>query len=74
MIPDQEFHLLLNTVESAARYAAAGQLVDGHAELLYGLRRAQTLHTHGSDWADTLAARYRMAVDGYCERFGVRLD
>ena len=73
MIPDPEAELLLNTVETALRYAREGQLVEGHAELVYGLERAWVVAEGGEDWAVTLSTRYRIAVENYCERFGVRM-
>jgi hypothetical protein len=48
--------------------------VEGHAELVYGLERARVIEAEGEAWAVTLGTRYRMAVENYCERFGVRME
>ncbi len=73
-IPEVELELLINTADTAARYAAEGQLVEGHAELVYGWRRAQVLQGEGEPWAGELAERYGAAVDAYCRRYGVRME
>ena len=39
--PESVLELLINTADTAARYAAEGQFVEGYAELVYGWRRAQ---------------------------------
>jgi hypothetical protein len=70
-IPDPELDLYLNTVETVVSCAAQGQLVEGHAELVYGLRRAELLREEGHAWADDLVRRYRAAVENYCQSYGV---
>jgi hypothetical protein len=73
-IPDHELDLFLNTVDTAVARAAEGLLADGHCELVYGLRRAEALRDEGHAWAGTLVTRYRIAVDNYCESYGVRIE
>jgi hypothetical protein len=54
-------------------FAAAGELVEGHAELMYGLERAKALRDERHEWAGALVTRYRIALDNYCESYGVRI-
>lgn len=73
MPPDHELDLRINTVDHTVELALSGELVDGHRELVYDLWRAEAIRDDGVPWADTLATRWRIAVDGCCERFGARI-
>jgi hypothetical protein len=73
VIPHLEAELYVNTVTTAVNRAKAGELVEGHAELVYGLGRAKVLREEGHEWAGTLITRYRVALDNYCESYGVRI-
>ena len=71
---EAEVTAYLDRVDRAVRLAAAGKLAGGHWELVAGLRRAQALSRTGTVWAETLVVRYRVAIDSYCRRYGVRLS
>jgi hypothetical protein len=73
--PDHELDLLINTVAAATDLARAGELVEGHAELVYALRRMVGLRdAPGSpEWTITLATRYALAVASYCYLYGPKL-
>ncbi|HEU4753815.1 MAG TPA: hypothetical protein VFU47_11965 [Armatimonadota bacterium] len=73
-VPSEEVRTLLDHVDRAVRLARAGAYAEGHAELLAGLQRAQRLRRHGREWAAVLVTRYRIAVDSYCDRYGVPLS
>ena len=80
MIPDEETALLTNTVFRAVDLAREGPLADGHAELVYGLRRVEAVReealetgTH-ADWMPEVLVRWRVATDRYCEQYGARLE
>ena len=46
----------------------------GYAELSYGLEGAQAARDAGAAWAEGLVTRYRLALDNYCESYGVSLE
>ena len=73
-IPPFEVERLLDCVDRAVRLARGGALAAGHAELEAGFRRAMRDRSRGSVWAPVLVHRYRVALDSYCERYGVRLS
>ena len=49
-IPDPEIEILINTSLAAVRMAESGELVEGHAELVYGMRRAEVMRDEGNEW------------------------
>lgn len=78
MIPDEELDLLTNTVMRAVDLAREQLWVDGHCELVYGLRRVEAIGdealetgTH-ADRLPELLIRVRLAIDRYCEEYGAR--
>ena len=70
--PDLEWSILVNATLEAMRLAAAGDLVDGHDELVRGMRRAEQLVARGEAGPE-LVLRWQLAIDGYCGRWGVPL-
>ena len=70
--PDHEWEILVNTGLAAVRMAERGELVDGHCELVYGLRRAELLVAAREAGPD-LTSRVHIAIDAYCERWGAKL-
>ena len=70
-IPDFELDLLGNAVDAAIGLAAQGRIADGYGELSYGLERAQAAREEGEEWAEGPVTRYRLALDNYCESYGV---
>ena len=72
-MPSEELELLQNALEVAEVHASSGHRLDGHTELLYGLRRAEVLRQDGLPWARLLEASYRSALDRYCEAHLPRL-
>lgn len=73
-IPEPEMERFLRTVDHAVGFAAVGELVRGHEELMEGLRRAQAFGDAGRTWGEALAHRYRLAMDNYCESYGVPME
>jgi len=72
-MPSEELDLFYNALGTAEVQASSGKRVDGHTELLYGLRRAQVLSEDGLPWAAALVSNYRSALDRYCDRHLPRL-
>jgi hypothetical protein len=72
LTPAHEFEILANTVVVADRMAGRGELVDGHGELVYGLRRAELLEGDRVAGA-SLALGYLAAILDYSERWAVAL-
>ena len=70
-IPDHELDLLCNTVDLAISYATQGQLAGGLDELGYGVDRAAAI---AETWGEPLLDRWRLAVDNYCQSYGVPLE
>jgi hypothetical protein len=68
---EAEVQAFLDRVDRAVVLARSGKLAGGHWELVAGLRRARFL-CRQAPWALTLAARYQIAIESYCERYGVR--
>jgi hypothetical protein len=61
---EAEAGLLQVAVSDAAERATSGELAEGYAILLAGLRRAEELASSGEPWAVELAEGYRKAI-GY---------
>jgi hypothetical protein len=74
MLPDPEINAFLMTVDDAVGFAAEGQLADGYAVLVAGLRRAEEAPDAGEPWADELVQRYQLAIDNYVASYGVSLQ
>ena len=72
MLPYPEITAFMMTVEDAMDFAAEGQLADGYAVLVAGLRRAEEAKEAGETWADELIGRYRLAIDKYVASYGIR--
>jgi hypothetical protein len=71
----RSFSLILAIVlADPAGLAAEGQLADGYAVLLAGLRRAEEAQEAGEPWADELIGRYRLAIDKYVDSHGAPLE
>ncbi len=73
-IPEPEMERFLVTVDSAVGFAATGELVRGHEELMQGFRHAEALLNAGRQWGHALLLRYRLAMDNYCESYGVPME
>jgi len=59
---------------AALELANMGRLADGYTLLLDALEVAQTRCEMGEGSADDLASEFRMALEHYCEWFGVRAE
>lgn len=65
-----ELDILKHTVALADRMARRGEVVDGHCELVYGLRRAENVAGDGgAGWG--LVTSYRTEILAFCDRWGV---
>jgi hypothetical protein len=47
---------------------------DGYACLARGLHRAEEMVQEGEPWAQELTDRWRLAVENYCARYGVKFE
>jgi hypothetical protein len=63
-------HYVLHDERARITDAAAGELVEGHAELVAGLRRTEVLQEEGTPWAAELVERFRTEVLNYYESNG----
>ena len=67
-LPDSEIDLLIDTITAAIDLADRGTVERGHAALLTGLTRAESLG--GEPWGPELVERYRFAVGEYTRLHG----
>ena len=64
-LSEAEAGLLQVAISDATERAASGELAEGYAILLAGLRRAEELSSSGEPWAVELAESYRKAIGYY---------
>jgi len=73
-VPERELDRFMRTVDKAGCLARLGRLVEGHAELVCALCRAEGLEREEQPWAPELTSLYRRSLDCYCETYGARID
>jgi hypothetical protein len=73
MFTEIEVDLLVNTVDEAVAHASVGRVAGGYEALVLGLSRARAAEEDGEEWAAALVLRYRLALDNYCDSYGVRM-
>jgi len=73
-LPEAELNAFLLTVTEAADLGSAGEALNGYRCLLGGIERAEELPEDGEPWAAELVTRYRLALDRYGERWGLRVE
>lgn len=74
MIPDGEIVNFLQTIFEAQDLGGMGQFAVGYETLVAGLERAREIAESGPPWAPELVSRWGIALDRYCELFGVKLE
>jgi hypothetical protein len=72
-LPQKIFDGLNAVLTRALELAESGSMADGYTLLLAGLRRAERTKVEGEVWAIGLVRIYRLALENYTWRFGLRL-
>lgn len=70
-LPEKELERLEMTTRDAGNIAAAGEIANGYAMLMAGLRRAKEIRDGGAEYGADLAKRWQDALDRFAERWRI---
>jgi hypothetical protein len=73
-LPKYELDLLVDAVTEAIDLAESGEVLNGYRCLLGGLERATESEEAGDAHGPELVRRYRLALERYGERWGVKIE